>query len=1210
MKYFSGLFFFFIICSIHTCTSENTSEVPWHGINRSVRYHPEGTDIVISNGTLRFNRALYGTHSGFRIEAGDLPEFALYLPGMGGNFKLGVGREDQSDWLIHADDITSVYRAGSMIYQLKDSLLGKGTLNLHLQARHDGEGLLLKVTAQNVEAGSELYWAFGGANGKRFSRSGDIGADPESSFYLKPGYCKNNEFILETNGFVLDFGNERHIQGLVPPESELRLADAHSQDKPQLLFSKEGSQEKVLSGKRSLKNGESLYFLLEVRKRQGEVLTPMSIAYGDLPGLFEKSEAARKKLASRIVVQTPDPHINTLGPALGIAADAIWESPSYLHGAVAWRSPLVGWRGAYAADWLGWHDRARTHFSSYAESQYREPSSAPAAPDPATNLSRQIEKAGYSLFSEGYISRRPGKINAPHHYDMNLVYIDQLLWHFNWTGDLEFAREMWPVIQRHFAWEKRCFDPDSDGLYNAYCCIWASDALQYSGGGVSHSSAYNYRGNLLAGRLAKLIGEDPAPYLDEAQKIRSAVNQELWMADKGWYAEFKDHLGLELIHPSPGIWTIYHAVDAGLPDPFQAYQSLQYVDHEIPHIPMHTKGLPGDKYYSLATSNWMPYTWSINNVALSENLHTCLSYWQGGRKEEAFRLWKSQLLESMFAGSSPGNFQQLSFYDAFRGELYRDFADPVGMTARSLVEGLFGMHPDALEKKLVVRPGFPINWDSAHLQTPDVSFTFLKEDHVDHFTIIQDFPVKMDLVLLLEARGSNIEHLLVNGKEASWQIEEEFVGKKALIRVEAAYSDTSLISITWSGQIPESPLGRSAFALGEKLEANFGQANILDVYDPQKAASNPIIEDKTLSFITQGLSGHRTVFVKLQEDDFTWWFPLDFQIKDAMEFKNNHKSGEGEWTFIAHNNFEKSRSGKFWINGHFFDREIRIKGGDSKKITIPLDWTLPGTNHIVFHSENKTFSGSVVDWSIKARADFSWDLLDLGDKFNDRVDQIFKNDYLSPRAESPTLQIPIQGIGDWCSYKRLPLIDDSGLRKWAGEENLIVLDQGIPLQTPGKPEVNNIVYTSRWDNYPHADTLHLSGRALHVYFLMTGSVHHMQSNMVNGLIRILYVDGAVDSLELRHPDSWWPIEQDYYTDDYAFSIETPKPPRIYLLKGEQQREAYPVLKKNGTNDIEGGAATLYDLPLDPSKELKELYFETRTNDVIMGLMSVSLLRAE
>lgn len=108
---------------------------------------------------------------------------------------------------------------------------------------------------------------------------------------------------------------------------------------------------------------------------------------------------------------------------------------------------------------------------------------------------------------------------------MNLVYIDELLWHLNWTGDLNYARKIFPVIKRHLQWEKQTFDPDNDHLYDAYCCIWASDALQYNGGEVTHSSAYNYRSNKMAAEIAEKLGEDPTPYKKEAEGILEAINK-------------------------------------------------------------------------------------------------------------------------------------------------------------------------------------------------------------------------------------------------------------------------------------------------------------------------------------------------------------------------------------------------------------------------------------------------------------------------------------------------------------------------------------------------------------------------------------------------------------------------------------------------------------------------------------------------------------
>ena len=1223
--------FLLLISSVlFSCTEEKDTGQPWHDITRSMRYVPDNGDFVIENGNRRFNRALYGSNTGFRVEAGDLPEFALYLPGMGGNLKFGIGTDEHNIWLIDAEQIIARYRPGSMVYEIRDPLLGKGKFNVHLLASSEGEGLILKINTVDIPGKVSLYWAFGGVSGKRFSRDGDIGADPESSFYLKPEYCRDNEFKINGNSFTVYFSSgiagpekgyddkyitrsgediqyKKKITGMVPPGTDIRVTDANIQDSPGELYNTGKINEGVLSGKLPLSKEGEFYFMISVPGQTDDENKTKGLEYSTLSLIFENSEKARQELAGRIKINTPDPYINTLGPALSVAADAIWEEPTYLHGAVAWRNRLPGWRGAYAADWLGWHERARMHFDSYSKAQYTEPAGAPAAPDPNTNLSRQVEKAGYSLFTSGYISRNPDRISPPHHYDMNLVYIDQLLWHFNWTGDLEYARDIWPVLERHFEWERRCFDPEGDGLYNAYCCIWASDALQYSGGGVTHSSAYNYRGNLLAARLARMIGKDPLPYLEEAKKIRDAVQEQLWLPRRGWYAEHRDLLGKQLVHPSAGLWTIYHAFDAGLPDPFQAWQSLTYIDHEIPHIPIIADGMPEGNFYTLATSNWMPYTWSVNNVALAENLNTCLAYWQGGRKEEAFRLWKGQFLESMYNGASPGNFQQLSFYDAFRGELYRDFADPVGMAARTLVEGLFGIVPDALEKTLVIKPGFPAEWSSASIQTPDISYSFNRNSSTDQYTIIQDLPVDMKVCLRLEARGSKVGDVKVNGKETGWKIMEDAVGKP-VIEISYGFEDTLEIIVEWKGDRIEEIKEPVKLTRGDFLEVNYKKAGIVEVYDPQEAADGETLAEHRISFVAAGLKGHRTLFVKVRQDEMLWWIPVNFEIIEPVDLMANNPEIENERTFSIKNNRKEKVEGKLKVNGKDYGNLEIPTGKSVGNLAVLAGDLVPGTNRFEIETGTSTISCNIVNWDIISGKDIRWETVDISEYFNDRVDNIFRNEYLSPRADVPTLQIPVQGIGDWCTYRRLPSIDDSGLRDRAGKEGRIILDQGIPLLTTGDQASPNIIYTSQWDNYPGSVSIPVTGKACHAYFMMTGSAHHMQSRMVNGIIRIIYSDKSCDSLALTHPDTWWPIEQDYYQDGFAFSIDTPRPPRIYLKSGEQQQEDYEVLTKNGTIDIEGGAATIYDLPLDPSKELEKIIFETIVNDVVMGLMSVTLIR--
>lgn len=124
---------------------------------------------------------------------------------------------------------------------------------------------------------------------------------------------------------------------------------------------------------------------------------------------------------------------------------------------------------------------------------------------------------------------------------MNLVFFDALLRHLRWTGDLEFAREIWPALNRHIDWERRLFrrsyqsedDKKELPLYEAYACIWASDNLQYNGGGAAHSSAYNFFLNKTAAALARLLKEDPASYEAEANLIHKAMQQLLWLPEQG-----------------------------------------------------------------------------------------------------------------------------------------------------------------------------------------------------------------------------------------------------------------------------------------------------------------------------------------------------------------------------------------------------------------------------------------------------------------------------------------------------------------------------------------------------------------------------------------------------------------------------------------------------------------------------------------------------
>lgn len=1201
---------FILFCCFLIPNAFPQKKAVWHDTIRKMHYVPDGEGFLLKHGSRKFNRALYGTNTGFRVETGDLPEFAMYMPGMGGNLKFGLISGNHSKWITEADDIATRYTPGIMEYEVTDKLLGKAKLHLTVVALADAEGFILKLKTDNLPDDVKLLWVFGGASGKKFHRDGDIGADPESVFYLQPEYCKHNEYKIGGNLFKLQYkwkkdreANTGYLTGGFP-SSEAVLRSAEHQESPLLLWNSAKDSLPVVAGQLHFRNDQPMYWEFRNGKEK------LSLAQKEIAEDFEEAVHKAWQISERVQLQTPDPFLNTLGGALATAADAIWESPAYLHGAVAWRMHLNAWRGAYAADLLGWHDRARSHFNSYANSQVLSPSQGPVVPDTSRFFARQEEKIGTAMFSRGYISRHPDDNSVAHHYDMNLVFIDQLLTYFQWTGDFQFLQKAWPVIKRHLAWEKRNFDVDGDGLYDAYATIWASDALQYSGGGVTYASAYNYRANKLAAKLAEIMGEDPKPYLQEAQHIYDAVQKKLWLPEKGVYAEYKDLLGNQLLHKEPGIWTVYHSIDKNVPDKFQAYQELNYVKTEIPHIPIDADGLD-EELYLTSTSNWQPYTWSVNNVALAENLNAALGFWQGGDTETAYNLWRSAIIESMYLSASPGNFEQLSFYDAQRGELYRDFADPIGVAARTLVEGLFGIHPDALSDTLTIEPGFPAEWDHASLKIPDILISMEKNKNREVYHIKPDFLKQMNLQLKLKMPSSEVENVLINGKDAAYSFSKG-IGSPEII-IEADFKPSYDIEIYWKGEDPELLKYEKSYAVGEELRLDLSKAEIDGVKDPQEVLSNYSINDKIFKAGLTDEIGRKIFFLKLRHGEMQWWAPVEITLRPEIEIASV-ENVENLVILRLQNNSKKEIRGTIMSDvPNSAKYEVVLPAGGTKGVEIEKSDLVAGTNRLFFESDQgEKRNMEFQDWDISSSGNEKWELIDLSEFFNSKVTEVFKNQYFSPRPDSPTLQLPTTGVGNWC-YPQVCediSIDDSGLRKAAGKKGKVISPQEIPFQTPSEENKENVIFTSQWNVYPAQQEIALKGKASHAYFLLAGTTNPMQSRMVNGKVVVNYEDGSREVLSLKNPENWWPVEQDYYTDGYAFTTNAPKPPRVYFKTGKIGRNFKDYVSIHGFSElgIDGGAGTVLDMPLNPDKVLKSLTLKAVANDVVIGLMSLTLKR--
>ena len=321
---------------------------------------------------------------------------------------------------------------------------------------------------------------------------------------------------------------------------------------------------------------------------------------------------------------------------------------------------------------------------------------------------------------------------------MKNVSVEEQLWRFRYNANRDDMQRQWPII--------------SDYVHGADKHLLSTAIL-----------AKCYWLNTMAARVAAQLQRNGASYFAKADEALALLNEKLWMADKGCWAESRDQNGLRRLHDTPALWSICSPIYYDACTPEQAYMATKYMDKEIPHIPV------TPQLSTLATSNWMPYTWDMNNVYPAAVMRAAMACFKAGRNEEGFRLLKATIIDQLYDGSSPANFGQTSKYDVVNGEQGRDVADHITIASRTLTEGLFGIRPDAFSHRCIIHPGFPETWDSASISTPYVSYRFRRQGNQLIYDITQHFREAQQVVLRVnlgkgeyrDIQGTDDEHQVI-----------------------------------------------------------------------------------------------------------------------------------------------------------------------------------------------------------------------------------------------------------------------------------------------------------------------------------------------------------------------------------------------------------------------------------------------------------------
>ena len=873
-------------------------------MKKATHYTATENGFEISGSSEIFNRTLYGSHSTdetperFLTFAGDAPQImgvvsdwlkstvSFYAkcgvlnsglaitPGQRQGFYYSSHIDQTSKWFHDSEDIRAEFKNGWMEYELSQfsAWFPDVRVKMEVYPLLPEDGFIVHY---NISTNQQVHFTagFGGITDvlSRFEYRGDprryFSADNVKGNTVEIG--NNRALVKHTDGktmriatsFPAKFGVGSAKVMATPYVSTFITSEPESEDDQVVKITVPVEPGKPLDG-----------FIVAINDADDAAIDKW-LSMKD-PISFVKSQIYAK--FSCIDLTTPEKDIDlTVNPTV-IALDASWHKDSFHHGAFAYHAPFLGWRNWYAPTALGWGDRvAKTmekYFALILKGDIKDEKvwyDDTPIPEGQNRFDRRYH------IQENPVGRLPSCFDGKQQpeygpYNMQECALDMMLYYIEWSGDLDIARRHFDDMVSMVEWERRTFDPDDKGLYQNQLNTWISDGHNYNGAGCAQSSAYNYRANLVLSKIAKKIGRDGSVFEKRAEKIKKAVNDNLWLANDGVIAESLDVIGNCLIHSAVELPSVYHVIDSDdLVDDFKAYRSLRYTEHHIDSITTAKSG--GRLAYSSA---WLPKQYSNCGIFPAENAHLALTYFKIGLKEEGKKILDG-IADCYFTGRNPGMAAhvQSPMGTCDLGDM--DFTDVSSTYLRLLVEGLYGIRVNSLDDVIRIAPGFPNDWDHASLSLKDISLNYTRKGNAEVFTISTERKEKK--LVRIPMRSADIEAVLLDGEPVDYKIVAAPNASFVMVEVDKV-GRFQLRVMHGTKPAPALKFHKSVMA-GGRLSFELSGAEIAEVYDVSETLTDITVVGNKIYATAKDIAGDHTLFVRARTGDYDAWLAADYDIE-------------------------------------------------------------------------------------------------------------------------------------------------------------------------------------------------------------------------------------------------------------------------------------------------------------------------------------------
>ena len=900
-----------------------------------------------------------------------------------------------------------------------------------------------------------------------------------------------------------------------------------------------------------------------------------------------------QSMRNRVHIKTGDARFDNVVQALGSRLIYGFEYPGYLHASNYMKYGKIN-SGMYGHEAAGFHDEVASTLKLITAAQDVKGRQRYIMPD----------------FRISYWAE-----------EMNAYYIDQVWYHYRWTGDKDFLYEMWPSVRKALEHLIATSDPDNDGIFTGFYEDWGSDQKNrggkcslMTGMGITALRAGFKMASLLKDVDYELGTQETRGENDFSKRyerlLEKAVTAYETLYNKrigaysssDWEAELRNKPDND--ESNYAIWR-----EAG--SLFNNYTSMRFIRDTY-----HQKAPNGTIEFE--NRNW-PVCWSNHFDPFPEAMASIASAAMVNDINNFYPVLKTALETvytrkelTVIGGGSP---------------IFSLESDQ--MVIMALLDNIFGIKPYFGDNLLIIRPSFPDSWKNPEIELPDVSYKYFKGNNEI------DLNVKTSVNRILQAEipvNQSVREVRVNGEKVDFEIKKEVNYCRLIIKSPSSAEHMIKVLLDPKNDIQE---GNVNCQINLPALFSFKNVELVGVQNPQiyfgeiKISSNQIL-------ITPKMTGKYTVFAELKKGNVSWYQPLELSVSDMWSINEQFKAWDGSkpatilspaiskekqsLSFQIKNNSSSKLTGEMIVevHGQLIRKTVSLAANQPENIEVSLKdvWgeLSPGSIPFKVRFNGLEKVSHAVDWGINPN--FNKEKLvplDLKNYYNINLEKLYGNKaFITWRSDYTGAAVGV----DWRSNLQ---IDEFGYRTFVEPSSLFAFGtiheikptfprlslpnlvdskiMNIPIPFPfieTTQNVNNILALINTENnrsMPGEAVIEMNNpiAAEKIYLLTANLTKVIKSYYPGAEVEIVYDYGKSQVIQLIPPFNMPTIIPAQCPDALSIPLGKIEENQIFL------------------NGNETGLS-LTDLTIDPTRKIKQLKLRCVSTETVFGIIGISLLQ--